>query len=76
MAIVYKCKHCQQTIGRLDAKVVDTAALGWNQLTADEQQTMISYESDGQITVRITCESCEHTLTQHPEYHGLDHFIH
>jgi len=76
VAIVYKCKHCHQIIGTLDAKVVDTATLGWDQLTAEEQQTMIVYEENGQITVRTICENCERTLTQHPEYHALDHFIH
>lgn len=76
MAIVYTCKHCHKIIGELDAKVVDTTTLGWDQLTAEEQQAMIHYEDNGQITVRIICENCERTLLEHPEYHALDYFIH
>jgi len=73
--ITYKCKHCNYTIATLAEKVVDTKVLGWDQLTPEEQEAMITYETDGHITVHVICENCESALNQHPEYHALDHFI-
>jgi len=75
LAITYTCKHCNGTIATIDEKVVDTTMLGWDQLTPKEQEAMITYETDGNITVYAICENCESTLKQHPEYHELDHFI-
>lgn len=75
LSIVYKCKHCESVVGIINQKVVNPETLGWNNLTSDEQQRLITYEVDGHITVKTICESCEQTLKNHPEYHALDHFI-
>jgi len=75
MAIVYTCKHCGQEIGRLQEKVVDSSALGLQQLTKEEKKSMIHYSENGDMHIQTICESCEESLSQHPQYHELDFFI-
>jgi len=75
MSIVYNCRHCGQKIGELEHQVVDTTALGFDQLTAKEKQEMIHYQPNGEIHVKSICDNCHETLDQHPQYHELDYFI-
>lgn len=75
MSIVYKCRHCGQTIGQLEQQIVDTSILGWDILTNEDKREMIHYQHDGSVLIQTICESCEHTLGHHPEYHELDFFI-
>ncbi|ALX49439.1 anti-sigma-F factor Fin family protein [Lentibacillus amyloliquefaciens] len=75
MAIVYKCRHCSQEIGKLDQQMVDSSMLGLDQLSSEDKRDMISYEANGDITIKSICESCEESLGSHPQYHELDYFI-
>lgn len=75
IVITYQCKHCHYIIATLTDRVIDTVALGWDQLTPEEKETMITYEANGHITVHVICENCENALKQNPDYHALDHFL-
>lgn len=75
MPIVYKCRHCGQEIGKLDQQMVDVSMLGLDELSPDDQRDMISYEANGDVQIKVICESCEDSLGSHPQYHELDYFI-
>ncbi|WP_163972092.1 anti-sigma-F factor Fin family protein [Oceanobacillus halotolerans] len=75
MSIVYECRHCGHVIGELEEQVVDTQALGWDELTVEERKEMIHYQSNGDVRIHSICENCEESLGHHPEYHELDFFI-
>lgn len=75
MPIVYKYRHCNQEIGKLDQRMVDTSMLGLDQLSTEDKRDMISYEANGNVTIKSICESCEESLGSHPHYHELDYFI-
>lgn len=75
MAIVYKCRHCKQLIGRIEQAFVDTTALGWQTLTANERKEMVHYATNGDIEMHVICEDCQETLEHYPDYHALDTFI-
>ncbi len=75
MPIVYTCRHCGQKIGELNESAIDASVLGWDQLSAGDQQEMIHIKQNGDVHIQAICEECETSLTQHPEYHELDHFI-
>ncbi|TFJ92997.1 anti-sigma-F factor Fin family protein [Lentibacillus salicampi] len=75
MAIVYKCRHCGQEIGKLDQQMLDTSMLGLDQLSSADKRDMISYETNGDVQIKSICESCEESLGNHPQYHELDYFI-
>lgn len=76
MSIVYKCRHCGHVIGELSQDVLVTEKLGWDQLSHEDKKEMIQHQSNGDIYIQAICESCEESLSNHPEYHELDYFIH
>lgn len=51
MAIVYKCRHCGNVIGKLEEKVVDTSLLGFDQLSTKDKREMIHYTEDRKSVV-------------------------
>lgn len=75
MAVIYTCRHCNQHVGKLEQKLVDTSLLGFDQLTNEEKKDMVHHKDNGDIQINTICESCEKTLGEHPHYHELDFFI-
>lgn len=75
MAIVYECRHCNQSIGTLEESVLDEAILGIAQLSQTEKETMLKYQANGDLLIFAICEHCEEALKLHPQYHELDYFI-
>ncbi|MBM7573153.1 anti-sigma-F factor Fin family protein [Aquibacillus albus] len=75
MAIVYNCKHCNSLIGQLDQQMIDTQALGWNDLSVEDRNEMIQYKGNGDIHIKTICEDCQESLEKNPNYHELDYFI-
>jgi len=75
MSFVYTCRHCGHVIGKLEQELLNTARLGFDQLSTEDRQEMIRYQSNGDIHIKSICESCEETLGNHPQYHELDFFI-
>lgn len=77
MSIIYKCRHCLQTVGTVEKEHVDEQALGLDELSQKEKQQMIEQDpNSGQMAVYAICDSCAQTLEDHPQYHELDYFIH
>lgn len=76
LSIIYTCRYCKHKIGRLNHNMVTTSMLGLDNLTIEEKKRMIHYEPNGELNIIVICESCEESLTQHPNYHELDFFIH
>lgn len=75
MSIIYRCRHCGHLVGEIEQQSIDTTMLGLDHLSAEKKKDMIQYLSNGDIQIKTICESCEESLTQHPEYHELDFFI-
>ncbi|WP_019640024.1 anti-sigma-F factor Fin family protein [Paenibacillus fonticola] len=67
MAINYVCRHCRTLIGRIEAANVSETQLGFHFLTPDERRDIITYDSSGDTTVRMTCDYCREALSNHPE---------
>lgn len=67
MSVNYVCKHCHTMIGRIDGKGIDEERLGFHLLTPDERQQYIVVHSNGDVTVRMTCEYCTEAIQMHPE---------
>lgn len=75
MSIIYKCRHCGDVIGSLMQQSHSTSELGLDALTEIEQKSMMEHKDNGDVHVKIICESCEESLEQHPNYYELEHFI-
>ncbi|ANS76380.1 hypothetical protein AWM70_18865 [Paenibacillus yonginensis] len=67
MAVHYVCRHCKTSIGRIDSPFVSEGQLGFTALTPEERRDIIAYDSNGDITVRVTCDYCAEAMTMNPE---------
>ncbi|OXM82603.1 anti-sigma-F factor Fin family protein [Paenibacillus rigui] len=67
MAIQYICRHCQTKIGQLDQSQVSEELLGFHFLTPEERQSIISYNPNGDVTVKVVCDYCKEALDHNPE---------
>jgi hypothetical protein len=54
---------------------VNAAQLGFETLSAEERQELLSYKENGDIEVTTTCDDCQDTLERYPEFHTLKSFI-
>lgn len=75
LSIIYKCRHCGHLIGELEQGIVSSSALGLDMLNESEKQNIVAFQQNGDIHLKVICESCEDTLTQHPNYYELEYFI-
>jgi hypothetical protein len=67
MAVNYVCRHCRMPLGRFESADVPEYRLGLHFLTPEERERIISYNSNGDVTVRVICEFCSETLDSNPE---------
>ncbi|KAA9003596.1 anti-sigma-F factor Fin family protein [Paenibacillus spiritus] len=67
MAIHYVCRHCRTYLGSIDGGRISEARLGLHSLTPAERRDIIAYDSEGEVTVRVTCDYCKEALEHHPE---------
>ncbi|AZV40801.1 MULTISPECIES: anti-sigma-F factor Fin family protein [Peribacillus] len=76
MALHYHCRHCGIKLGTIEEQQIQAAQLGFNQLSDEERQEMIVYDSSGNIQVKSICEDCYESLQRNPELYQNDYIIH
>ncbi|AIQ38661.1 anti-sigma-F factor Fin family protein [Paenibacillus sp. FSL R7-0297] len=67
MAINYVCRHCRTFLGSIDRSDITEMQLGLHSLTPAERRDIIAYDSEGEITVKVTCGYCKQALDNNPE---------
>ncbi|HZG75297.1 MAG TPA: anti-sigma-F factor Fin family protein [Paenibacillus sp.] len=67
MSIRYVCKHCSMPLGEITSDSVTEAQLGFHFLTPEERNDIITYNSSGDVTVKLVCDYCREALQSHPE---------
>jgi hypothetical protein len=67
MTVTYICRHCQTRIGELGQHYVSEQLLGFHFLTPEERQSIISYNPNGDVTVKVICDYCQEALNNNPE---------
>lgn len=75
MAIHYHCRHCGVNVGTIDRASVNSESLGFDHLTTDDRKEMITYQSNGDMTIKTICEDCQEALERNPDYHEYEQFI-
>lgn len=65
--IKYICKYCGEHLGAIDDTAITREQLGLDSLTLDERQSIITYESNGDIVAKIICEYCQEAIEKTPE---------
>lgn len=65
MRIRYVCECCRGLISELQMDRLDEERLGFNCLTAEEKEDIISYdEKAGTLTVTSLCDDCMESETE------------
>lgn len=67
MSVVYVCRHCRSHVGSIDLGQVSEERLGFQFLTPAERRDIISYNPNGDIEVKVTCDYCIEALEHNPE---------
>ncbi|MCM3164655.1 anti-sigma-F factor Fin family protein [Metabacillus litoralis] len=75
MALHYYCRHCGVKVGSLENQSLSSQQLGFDSLTNDERQEMITYQQNGDMHVKTICEDCQDALHRNPDLHQVDNLI-
>jgi hypothetical protein len=67
MSVKYICRHCLTFMGEINGQTVTEQQLGFHFLTPEERRDIISYNMDGDVTVKVVCEYCKEALEANPE---------
>jgi hypothetical protein len=67
LTVTYICRHCQTLIGQLPQQHMNEQLLGFHFLTPEERQSIISYNPNGDVTVKVICDYCKEALDSNPE---------
>ncbi|NGQ96478.1 anti-sigma-F factor Fin family protein [Brevibacillus sp. SYP-B805] len=67
MSYRYVCRCCGMKIAEIDHAMVTEGRLGFDSLTPEERQSIISRERGGDTVVRVLCDYCKDAFDQHPE---------
>ncbi|MDQ0196038.1 anti-sigma-F factor Fin family protein [Paenibacillus wynnii] len=67
MAINYVCRHCRTFLGSINKNDATEMQLGLHSLTPAERRDIIAYDSEGEITVKVTCDYCKEAFENNPE---------
>ncbi|MDQ1910947.1 anti-sigma-F factor Fin family protein [Paenibacillus sp. GD4] len=67
MSVKYTCRHCQTSIGEIQQDGVSEYQLGFHFLTPEERRDIISYDPNGDVTVKVVCDYCKEALEANPE---------
>ncbi len=75
MAIRYTCRHCETEIGTLPFESAKETILLLQKMDEGEEERFLTYEKNGELTVRCICEQCEQSLLRFPDYYTLNKWL-
>ena len=67
MTIKYVCRHCGMNLGVIERDDISEMDLGFHFLTPAERKDIITYNHDGDVVVRLSCDYCREALEANPE---------
>jgi len=67
MAVNYICRHCRTSMGSIQDSAVTEQQLGFHFLTPEERSDIITYDSNGDVTVKVVCDYCNDALHSNPD---------
>jgi hypothetical protein len=67
MSVKYICRHCLTFVGEINNTAISEYQLGFHFLTPEERRDIISYNIDGDVTVKVVCDYCREALDANPE---------
>ena len=76
MRLEYICRYCQTWLGSIDRGDLSDQQLGFDRLTPEEREDIITSNINGIQQVRIICETCQQTLEENPDLYLLPQLFH
>ncbi|WP_274365792.1 anti-sigma-F factor Fin family protein [Paenibacillus thermotolerans] len=67
MSVKYVCRYCRTSIGEIHSDAVNEFQLGFHFLTPAERRDIITYDSSGDVTVKVVCDYCSEAIQSNPE---------
>ncbi|PCN43027.1 hypothetical protein B9C88_17555 [Brevibacillus laterosporus] len=67
MSYRYVCRCCGMKVGEIQHSNVSEWQLGFQFLTQQERQHIISKDEIGNTVVRVVCDYCKEALDQNPD---------
>ena len=67
MTVTYICRHCRMQLGEIRDAAVSEFRLGFHFLTPEERSDIITYNPNGDVVVKLTCDYCMGALEANPE---------
>jgi hypothetical protein len=67
MSVKYICRYCRTSIGEIVSNQISEFQLGFHFLTPEERSDIISYNPNGDVTVKVVCSYCGEALEANPE---------
>jgi Protein of unknown function (DUF2757) len=67
MAYEYVCRYCHTLIGKIDHQEITEEQLGFDRLTPEEREDIITNDVYGNQQIRVVCETCQEVLESYPE---------
>jgi DNA-directed RNA polymerase subunit RPC12/RpoP len=67
MTIRYICPYCGTEYAKLTDATIGEVSLGLASLTDDERKHIISYETNGDVIAKVTCQYCSEAIYRNPE---------
>lgn len=76
MRLEYICRYCHSLLGLIDRSELSDQQLGFDRLTPEEREDIITSNMNGIQQIRVICETCQQTLEENPEMHLLPQLFH
>ena len=67
MKLEYICRYCRSFVGAIEQGEWSDQELGFDLLTPEEREDIITSDIEGNQVVKVTCESCQQVLEKDPE---------
>lgn len=67
MTVKYVCRHCRTLLGEIRSDRVTEWQLGFHFLTPAERRDIITYNPNGDVMVKVSCDYCREALEANPE---------
>ena len=65
--IKFVCKHCGHQLANFDSNQHTQESLGLQSLTHEERDSIITFESNGDLVANVICDYCEEAMVRNPE---------
>lgn len=76
MKLEYICRYCRSFVGAIEQGEWSDQELGFDLLTPEEREDIITININGDRQVNVVCETCQQILEKNPDLCLLPQLYH